>query len=283
MKRFYFMISMLLIVSFSIGQTTIFEEGFNDPTYDFEHPDYDTSFPPAGWIIIDSDDDGQNWYGIYSTTATNGYLSSRSYDQGTALTPDNWIVTPAIDLTSIPSGDDIYLGYVVRPSANTPQYKTEHYGIFVSTAGTTPFEFTEVFSETLTDTMSNITWYEREIDLSAYQGETIYIAFRHWQSTDKDRIHVDEIIVWTETSNSIQNSFYEQVRVFPNPVSDILTIEGVSDATADIFTVTGMNVFSQIVSTHSSFVNISELPEGIYILRITSGENVSNRKLIIAR
>jgi len=283
MKRFYFLISMLLIVSLSMGQTTIFEEGFNDPTYDFEHPDYATSFPPAGWYLMDNDDDGENWYGIYSTTATNGYISSRSYHQGAALTPDNWIITPAIDLTSVTAGDDIYLGYVVRPSANTNQYKTEYYGIFVSTTGTSPADFTEIFSETLLETMLNTEWYDREVDLSSFQGETIHIAFRHWQSTDKDRIHLDEIIVWTETSNNIQNSFYEQVRIFPNPVSEILTIEGVSDATADIFNLTGMKVFSQNITTYSASVNISELPEGLYTLRITSGENVSNRKLIITK
>jgi hypothetical protein len=127
MKPFYLLISMMLIVSLSIGQTTIFEEGFNDPTYDFEHPDYATSFPPAGWVILDVDNDGHIWYGLYSTAASDGFIASRSYLNPNPLTPDNWIITPAIDLTTILSGDSIYLEYVVRPSANTNIYKTEHY------------------------------------------------------------------------------------------------------------------------------------------------------------
>lgn len=283
MKPFYFLISMILVVSLSIGQTTIFEEGFNDPTYDFEHPDYATSFPPAGWVILDVDNDGHIWYGLYSTTATNGYIASRSYLNPNPLTPDNWIITPAIDLTTVAAGDDIYLGYVVRPSANTNQYKTEHYGIFISTTGTDPADFTEVFSETLLETMLNSEWYDREVDLTSYLGETIHIAFRHWQSTDKDRIHIDEIVVWTETSNNIQSNVQDQARVFPNPATDVLTIEGITDATADIFSITGMKVLSQTIGKHSVSVNVTGLPEGIYTLRITSGENVSNRKLMITK
>jgi hypothetical protein len=151
---------------------------------------------PEIFTNIDADGDGLDWY--WSARDGNGHLRSQSYDpdQG-ALTPDNYLVTPKIDLSTFVAGDQIMLNYKVCPSANTPMYRREHYGVFVSTTGKEPADFVHLmFEETLTTDMTNWVFALREVDLSAFVGEYIYVAIRHYNVTDMDRIALDDIAVF---------------------------------------------------------------------------------------
>ncbi len=165
---------------------TIFQEGFEDPGLA-------GNFPPEGWLLIDNDGDGLNWY--WDEFEGEYYILSQSWTADTGpLTPDNWIVTPAIDLTEVTSG--VSLQFDVTPTANTPDFRTENYSVMVSTTGTNPEDFTEVFNERLQPDMENWVWLLRDVNLSEYTGETIYIAFRHHESTDLDRIALTNIHVF---------------------------------------------------------------------------------------
>jgi len=162
---------------------TIFFEGFDDP-------ELETDFPPEGWQLIDLDGDGHNWY--WDEFEGEYYMLSRSWGSATGpLTPDNWIITPAIDLTEVTGG--IALEWDVTPTANQSQYRLENYSVLISTTGDDPDNFTEVFNERLEAEMTNWEWITRNIDVSQYSGETIYIAFRHHDSTDFDRIALTNI------------------------------------------------------------------------------------------
>lgn len=163
---------------------TIFQEGF-------ENPDW------TSWTLIDNDGDGLDWY--WDEFEGEYYILSQSWSDETGpLTPDNWIVTPPIDLTEVSSG--VSLQFDVTPTANTPDFRTENYSVMVSTTGTNPEDFTEVFNERLQTDMENWVWLLRDINLNEYAGETIHIAFRHHDSTDLDRIAITNIHVF-QTGN----------------------------------------------------------------------------------
>jgi len=163
---------------------TIFREGFDD----FGLAD---NFPPEGWMLKDEDGDGNNWY--WDEFEGEFYILSRSWD-GVAITPDNWIITPQIDLSEISSG--VSLQFEVAPTANTPEFRLENYSVLISTSGTGASDFTEVFTERLTAEMTNWVWLLRNINIGDYAGEKIYIAFRHHDSTDFDRIAITNIHVF---------------------------------------------------------------------------------------
>lgn len=160
--------------------------------------DFDDETSLDSFILIDADGDGQNWY--WDSFEEDGYLLSRSWSsQLGPLTPDNWIITPEIDLSEVDSGKEIYLNYTVCPSANTPIYRTERYSVLVSITGTDITDFTDViWDETLTQTMENWVYVLREIDISTYAGLKIRIAFRHHDSTDKDRISLNDFEVYSK-------------------------------------------------------------------------------------
>ena len=132
---------------------------------------------PACWTTIDADGDGHNWENL------QGAMHSASYDNSVGiLTPDNWLITPQFQLGAGNS-------YEVTWNAN-PQdasYPAEHYGLYVSTNSTIDTaNFTMLQEWTLTSAGNTPV-----VDLSAYSGQTIYLALRHWNCTDQYRIAID--------------------------------------------------------------------------------------------
>ncbi|MDD4142356.1 MAG: choice-of-anchor J domain-containing protein, partial [Bacteroidales bacterium] len=145
---------------------------------------------PDGWTILDEDGDGYFWnaeygYGLF-VGHTGECISSASYiNNAGALTPDNWLITPQIAL------DGGNVNYWVN--AQDASYAYEHYGVYISTTGTDPDDFTLLFEETMTakgdkyvgerGSRDQGAWYERTIDLTGITGN-VYIAFRHFNCTD---------------------------------------------------------------------------------------------------
>lgn len=65
------------------------------------------------------------------------------------------------------------------------------------------------------------------------------------------------------------NNLSFDVRVYPNPVTDILNIKGNSYIdSVFIYDLTGKIILSQKINNLEGFVNISELPSGTYLLKI---------------
>lgn len=146
-------------------------------------------FPPVGWSNLDMDGDKFSWFGYgVDGTAFSGQKSaaSSSWDENTgALTPDNWLVTPAVEITH----DNFILEYYV--AAQDPVYPFDKYGVFVSSQTPESKDFELLFEETL----QNGEWQFRQVSLKDYLGDIIYIAFRHYDCTDWFYVKLDDVMV----------------------------------------------------------------------------------------
>ncbi|MCL1933735.1 MAG: M6 family metalloprotease domain-containing protein [Candidatus Azobacteroides sp.] len=154
---------------------------------------------PATWGNIDADNDGKTWTASTGAGVTGaGFVTSASYDASGAITPDNWLITPAI---SISKGNR--LNYYVKPS--NASFPEETYGVFISTTGSdiASFDATPLRKETLQGWNA---WQKRIIDLSAYEGETVYIAFRHYDCSDQVSIQLDDISI-TKDADPVFNIY----------------------------------------------------------------------------
>ena len=162
-----------------VGPDTPWTEGFEGAT-----------FPPFGWTMNDADSDGQNWflYNFEGTahTGTNSAASASWTSSSGALSPDNWLITPPI---AIPATGEYLMEYYV--GAQDPNYPQDHYGLYISTTGTAPADFSLLFEETLMDG----NWYFRSQNLGAYAGETVHFAFRHFDSYDWFYMKIDDVTV----------------------------------------------------------------------------------------
>ncbi len=152
------------------------------------------------WTIVDQDGDGYEWYEASITDANAGSLSnhggtymmtSASYND-VALTPNNWLISPALDLSGL-SGT-VKMSYFI--GGQDMAWYEEHYKVCVSTS-TDIASFTDILFE---ETLPESGWLERNVDLSTYIGQTIYVAFVHYNCTDMFRLNLDDISVYVDNS-----------------------------------------------------------------------------------
>ncbi len=82
---------------------------------------------------------------------------------------------------------------------------------------------------------------------------------------------------------SVKN-YTTEFSVFPNPVTDQLTILRTSnynsDANLKIYDITGKLVYTQLINTNSIQVNVQDFNSGVYLLEVRSQNNVEMIKLI---
>lgn len=210
--------------------------------------DFEGSTIPSGWTTIDADNDGSNWehssvqeeIGGYNS---NGSVVSHSYDNNTydALFPDNWLISPAINLSGTSS---LSFWFVVAQA-----YPADHFGVYISTTSATDTSaFTSIFD--YTPTSVNGTWTQQTIDLTSYAGNTVYIAFRHFDCTDQFLLALDDIVVYsgtTETMLTVNPSTVNFGMVNPNDHSTVASV-----------VVTGYNTTAAISATVSTPFEISD-------------------------
>ena len=181
----------------------------------------------SGWQFRDADGDGFNWRiideetegGDFGHTDGTASLFSFSYDNPThqVLTPDNWAYTPEITL---PTLGEIYLYYDVF--AQDPEWYGEHYSVYVSVPGEGE---TLLLEETLKEGEDLESPAHRSIDLSAYAGQTIRIAFRHHNSSDVFAIGIDSVKVERVLPYDVGKvSIYVEEPVVDMPVSNMFDI-----------------------------------------------------------
>ena len=156
------------------------------------------------WALADMDGDGYTWkYGDWLASHSGvGIVFSQSYLGGVgALTPDNWIVTPAIDLSKAN-----YVSFWV--AAQDPEWSSEHFGVYVSAdmdsfeklyeatfPAADPYE-EEVIAFESTDGPIDIKWQHIVVAIPAsYENSPAYIAFRHFNCTDMFYVNIDDVSV----------------------------------------------------------------------------------------
>ncbi|MGJ8684145.1 MAG: choice-of-anchor J domain-containing protein [Nonlabens sp.] len=151
-----------------------FQEGFNS-----------ASTTEQCWSVLDANSDGVQWNIDYSTNPFEG-------DQVAAITTDfnggaddDYLISPQLNLTG---AQRLKYQYRVQ-SAGEPN----NLEVLLSTTGSNAADFTNsLLPVTL---LSNTTYAEQIIDLSAYTGP-VYIAFRIPPSTtDGWRMYIDDVVV----------------------------------------------------------------------------------------
>jgi len=159
---------------------------------------------PAGWTVIDADNDNETWthssafpspyFSVPTHNGSSGSVYSGSVDVQTynPLTPDNWLITPEVTLT----GNSTLTFW---RSISDGYYPGDYYGVFITTASNpTTADFTQLFVETMTS--ADDTWGMRTVNLDNYAGQTVRIAFRHFNCTNGDILILDDVTVLTSAS-----------------------------------------------------------------------------------
>lgn len=233
-----------------------------------------------GWTIVDADADGKEWaFFDNESWPYSGYLeliphsgdkvaSSASYDYR-ALTPDNWLISLPIALDRA----NITLTWWDYAYDNSDY--AEHYSVLLSTTGMQTADFTVNLFETTIDAPR--TWQQRTVDLSAYSGQTVRIAFRHYDCTDQNALFIDDIEIDGTGDADIATAEAQDVTLAPNPTTGLVHIECAQTVQrVEVCDLMGRKV----CTAQSADLDLSALPAGIYLLRIATDDGIAIRRVV---
>ena len=164
---------LICICIFSAQATTITEfPWFEDFT--------ENLFPPEGWSVVNIGSAPWVRSSFYAVT------------QPGSGTPDNWLITPQLQL---PEDGNLSLSYRIGNMWSAP-----HYGVFISTVANEIDDFILFFNETLpNNSLSTPVWADRSFSLNEFAGEVIYIAFRIYEPQSFPMLTLDDVLVTAVT------------------------------------------------------------------------------------
>lgn len=147
------------------------------------------------WTTYDVDGDGNNWYVTQNGSDDNNgnprgfdayHATSASYVNNTgALYPDNWLVSPEVELQGTLS---------VWLRGQDPNWAGEHFAVYVSTEGKTVENFlADEANCVIPETVAQNILTEYTADLSGFKGQKGYIAIRHFNISDMFMLNLDNV------------------------------------------------------------------------------------------
>lgn len=147
---------------------------------------------PSDWTNIDADGDGRAWQDYILDVAGNhisldGQVCSGSYLNSIgALEPDNYLITPKLYIKA-----GATLSYDVAPFDTI--YYPDHYAVLVGTIEDGVFNPVG----TLVEEDCSQAAVTRTVSLNEYKGQSLNIAFRHYNCTDVYVMTLDNVTVGT--------------------------------------------------------------------------------------
>ena len=209
-----------------------------------------TSYDARLWVRPNPDTDGTTFdigFGHESSTPT---FTSETYDFGVVI-----FVVMSYDI------DNGQTNVWINPDPST----------FGDTAPTATINTTET-----SNAASKINLFILRQDSS---GETPFLQI------DELRINSSWASVTPASGTaSTSNNTIAGFNAYPNPVkgnSLTVTTSSTEAKTVNIFNVLGRKVFSQRFSSMNKTMDISEISSGVYIMKVSEGNNIATKKLII--
>ena len=272
MKKITLLFILLMTFSLSNAQTTVWSVNFDDEDI-------------TDWTLTDSDGDTNNWGDLFQINDSGGNpvtpvsLISRSW-QGSPLTPDNWAVSPAINLSG--ASGTITVDWITQVAAAS--WDQEKYSIHVGTSSdiTVLINSATSMTQVLGDAGDTGTPTAQSLDISSLAGEPmVYIAFRHWDCTDQDFLSIDDLEVNAATLSIDEfdaNSFSFNYLNTTNELK--LSSSNNPFSNVEIYSILGNNVLSKSLSGTSETINVSELNDGVYLAKVFIGDSSKTIKFI---
>lgn len=233
---------------------------------------FDTNNIGVCWQVNDSDGDSNNWYWWQYSAYYGGHkvISSNSfYTSSGALTPDNWIISYPIDLTSLSSGTNITLSWKVR--GELAGFSHEYYTIYAATNNQiSSFTASPVKRSEYVDEVGGAgTFVTRTLDISALAGNMVYIAFRHHNSSNQYNINIDDVNVQSGTLG-IEDFNKENFAYYYSSDKESLTLKSSNKPISyvEVYNLLGQSVVSKKLSNTTEDINLSTLVDGVYIAQI---------------
>ena len=229
-----------------------------------------------GWTFVTVEGNKPWTIGTY---AGNHYANANGY--GDDVNNEQWCISPAFNLNAR-AYQNVTLTFMNATKFDGPAlelyFSNDYDGQDPTAASWEPLEY--IPSE------GNYTWTESgEISLDEFSGENCYIAFRYISTIEDGAAawEVDDImIVAGEGQTTITPDATLDVAVWNR--SNELVIENNGDETLNVvvYNLVGQPVLSENVASGSNVIR-HNFAEGVYIVRISDGKEMTGVKVVVTR
>ena len=231
------------------------------------------SYPRWGEPFAFCVQDTENWNNVFNpVSGTKVLVAIAPADDSDA---DDWLISPKMKATA-----NSHFSFYARNwnSVNSILPETPHsVEVLVSTTGNdATANFTTVMATKRMPYYNGKTYESFDVDLSAYAGQSIYVALRHTVTAglaaffdDLCYEHFEEIEGGITSASSIKMS------VFPNPATSVVNLS----ETADV-TITNINGAVVARANNANRIDVSDLAAGIYVLSAKNENGTFTTKLI---
>jgi uncharacterized repeat protein (TIGR02543 family) len=122
-------------------------------------------------------------------------------------------------------------------------------------------------------------------------------VFKNW-TNGEEVVSEDNVYVFTMPAEDVtltanfsavtsaleEKIFGHNIRMFPNPAQNHISIEGVETrSTINVFSITGAKLMSLENQSGSVNLDVSRLENGVYVIKINSGNGIVSRKVFVGR
>jgi len=171
------------------------------PAVDLAEPGDDVNFiesfeyfiPPIGWTlwVTDTTDPTYTWHQEDFAPLDGNYYASVLYDAQYSMTQDEWLITPPMDMVMNPNMS-ISFWWNMSYYWGVSPYDNYDFEVWVSDDGGAGWYYW--WDEHYFGPFTNWTWYETELDLSAFAGNPdVRVAFVYY-GYDGAQLSIDYVV-----------------------------------------------------------------------------------------
>ena len=254
--------------------------------YQPANPSYNTSFeidnlPNIGWAV-DADPNGSSWRIVYGGTGS-ALVQNGLY---TALSVAN--VTSAANSTMYSRGINLQAG-----SPATVTFYVENYlnassspGSYVLTVGNGQDSASQTTTIATVPSVTNTTFVLKTYTFTPTTAGVYYFGILNNSpavtAAETQALLIDNFTVTQVLANNqILDSKFS---TYPNPAKNVVNITNTTDASISAIEMTDLNgrVVKSIKLSEVSEaqVNISDLSQGVYMMKITTSQGIATKKVI---
>jgi len=260
MKKSLLYTILLAFSALAVNAQVLYEQDFTDGFGAMTLFDGDQASPHPNAVAF-----GSNWNVVVPGQITNfnipnqGAVAVSNSFFSPAGRADDWMITPAIELTASAS--------LSWKAVSLDAAYADSYEVLISTTGPEVENFTKVISNVGAEISGNLN--NRSADLSSYVGETVWIAF-HNTSNDRFVLVIDDIMVRIPNRDDaiVRNFSLDRANFVPS-VGGLTAIDGEHTLTGTIENY-GFNDINQLEVIYS--INGMETTETIDV-NLTPGQS----------
>ena len=122
-------------------------------------------------------------------------------------------------------------------------------------------------------------WDEISCTFTVNTTEAVYPVFIVY-SWKNQKVYIDDVLIQGNGITAIRDIDFNEISIYPNPVTDVLNIKGVSYAKrVDITDLSGRTAIS-VSELSGNKIDVAGLQRGVYLMKVTTDKGIKVVKLV---